>query len=97
MHGTRLAHLGPHQCAVRAVQDSLTPLANLLEVVLGPGHVIAQYSRELAVANMSAAARQAQQDAERKVQVRLVQVYSSASTGFYNAGCTRLRLLIQSP
>jgi hypothetical protein len=52
------------------VQDSLTPTAELMSVVLGPAHLVAQALQDLAEANLSAASKQARLDQERRMQVR---------------------------
>lgn len=64
----------PDRCAV--AQDSLPPVAQYVDAVLGASHPVAAEMQLLAVANLSAAARAQQAERQRLVEVRLPYVLS---------------------
>lgn len=55
-----------------AAQDSLTPLAMIVDASLGDGQPVAAMVRQLAEANMSKAARTARQEKQRAAEVRCI-------------------------
>jgi hypothetical protein len=53
-------------------QDSLTPLAMIVDASLGDGQPVAAMVRQLAEANMSKAARAARQEKQRAAEVSVL-------------------------
>ena len=51
------------------LQDTLTPLHQYMEAVLGPGHPVSAELRQLAAANESPAVRQARMEKQRVMEV----------------------------
>ena len=64
----------PDRCAV--AQDSLPPVAQYVDAVLGASHPVAAEVQLLATGNLSAAARAQQAERQRLVEVRLPDVLS---------------------